>query len=72
MFKKFFKNQNSDNSITILAPIDGEMIQLEEVPDPVFSEKMMGEGVACKPANGKVVSPVQGKIIQVFPTKHAI
>ncbi|MFP3490142.1 PTS glucose transporter subunit IIA, partial [Staphylococcus sp. SIMBA_130] len=42
------------------------------VPDPVFSEKMMGDGVAIKPTNGEVVSPVIGEIIQVFPTKHAV
>ena len=38
----------------------------------MFSEKMMGDGIAIKPSNGKVVSPVDGDIVQVFPTKHAV
>src|SRR5699024_12139401 len=54
------------------APVDGQLIGLEEVTDPVFSEKMMGDGIAIKPANGSVVSPVQGEVVQVFPTKHAV
>lgn len=56
----------------MIAPVSGEVVALEEVPDPVFSEKMMGDGVAIKPKNGDVVSPVNGEIIQVFPTKHAV
>lgn len=73
MFKKLFKKKKDENnSISIYAPIDGEVVPLEDVPDPVFSQKMMGDGVAIKPNNGTVVSPVQGKIMQVFPTKHAI
>lgn len=50
----------------------GEVISLSEVPDPVFAQKMMGDGIAVIPKDGKVVSPVKGQIIQVFPTKHAI
>ncbi|QCJ45533.1 PTS glucose transporter subunit IIA (plasmid) [Bacillus sp. S3] len=72
MFNKLFKNKNVESKTSIYAPVDGEVIPLEEVPDPVFSGKLMGDGIAIKPANGKVVSPVQGEIIQVFPTKHAI
>ncbi|GAB3049235.1 PTS sugar transporter subunit IIA [Virgibacillus ainsalahensis] len=72
MFKNLFKSKKGDNSLTIYAPVDGEVVQLEDVPDPVFSEKMMGDGIAVKPANGKLVSPVKGEVIQVFPTKHAI
>jgi len=73
MFKKLFKSKKEENNaISIYAPIDGEVVPLEDVPDPVFSKKMMGDGVAIKPNNGTVVSPVQGKIMQVFPTKHAI
>ncbi|MFC4801912.1 N-acetylglucosamine-specific PTS transporter subunit IIBC [Neobacillus sp. GCM10023253] len=53
-------------------PIEGEIIPLSEVPDQVFSQKMMGDGFGIVPANGVVVSPVDGKIMNVFPTKHAI
>lgn len=55
-----------------VAPITGELLSISEVPDPVFSGKMMGDGFAIKPTDGTVVSPVDGKIINVFPTKHAI
>ncbi|WP_409304009.1 glucose-specific PTS transporter subunit IIBC [Peribacillus sp. SCS-155] len=57
---------------TIVSPIRGEIKPLSEVPDPVFAEKMMGDGFAIVPAEGTVVSPVDGKIVNVFPTKHAI
>lgn len=56
----------------IYSPLTGEIIQLTEVPDPVFSKKMMGDGFAIVPKHGKVYSPVTGQIMQVFPTKHAI
>ncbi|MCI2255025.1 glucose-specific PTS transporter subunit IIBC [Domibacillus sp. PGB-M46] len=55
-----------------VAPISGELLPITEVPDPVFAGKMMGDGFAIKPNDGTVVSPVNGKIINVFPTKHAI
>lgn len=48
------------------------MVPLEQVPDPVFSEKMMGDGVAVIPEEGVLVSPVEGEVVQVFHTKHAI
>ncbi|MBK4773670.1 PTS glucose/maltose transporter subunit IIBCA [Streptococcus rubneri] len=51
---------------------DGEVIELEKVQDPVFSQKMMGDGFAVEPANGQIVSPVAGKVTSVFPTKHAL
>jgi PTS system N-acetylglucosamine-specific IIC component len=53
-------------------PIEGEIIPITEVEDQVFSQKMMGDGFAIIPAKGSVVSPVDGEIINVFPTKHAI
>ncbi|MBM7553836.1 glucose-specific PTS transporter subunit IIBC [Thalassobacillus pellis] len=55
-----------------VSPLQGEILPLKEVPDQVFSGKMMGDGFAIKPTDGKVVSPVNGKILNVFPTKHAI
>jgi PTS system D-glucosamine-specific IIC component len=55
-----------------VAPLKGEIKAITEVPDPVFAEKMMGDGFAIVPSEGKVVSPVDGKIINLFPTKHAI
>ncbi|MBV7509268.1 glucose-specific PTS transporter subunit IIBC [Bacillus sp. sid0103] len=54
------------------APIKGEIKPITEVPDQVFAGKMMGDGFAIVPAEGTVVSPVNGKIVNLFPTKHAI
>lgn len=50
----------------------GEVIDLTDVNDPVFSQKMMGDGFAVIPATGEVTAPLSGKIVSVFPTKHAI
>ncbi|MBS4176646.1 PTS sugar transporter subunit IIA [Lederbergia citrea] len=73
MLKKLFgKKEVAPKTITINSPLTGTLTSLEEVPDPVFSQKMMGDGMAVKPETGTVVSPVDGDIIQVFPTKHAI
>ncbi|MBS4209240.1 glucose-specific PTS transporter subunit IIBC [Bacillus sp. FJAT-50079] len=62
----------SEGEDVIAAPMTGEILPISEVPDAVFSQKMMGDGFAIKPEEGMVVSPVDGKIINVFPTKHAI
>ncbi|KMK93527.1 PTS glucose transporter subunit IIA [Rossellomorea marisflavi] len=73
MFKKLFgKKEESPKTISVVAPLSGTIKSLEEVPDPVFSQKMMGDGIAIVPDNGKVVSPVDGEIMQLFPTKHAV
>lgn len=55
----------------ILAPLTGKAVPLSEVPDPVFSEKVLGDGVAIIPAEGKIVSPVDGEISTVAETGHA-
>ncbi|KPC77762.1 PTS system glucose-specific transporter subunit IICBA [Thermoactinomyces vulgaris] len=54
------------------APMTGKLLPLSEVPDQVFSQKMMGDGFAIEPTEGTVVSPVDGEIVNLFPTKHAI
>ena len=51
---------------------DGQVVALEQVKDPVFSQKMMGDGFAVEPENGNIVSPVSGTVSSVFPTKHAL
>lgn len=51
---------------------DGQVINIEDVKDPVFSQKMMGDGFAVEPENGHIVSPVAGKVASIFPTKHAL
>ncbi|SES70895.1 PTS system, trehalose-specific IIC component [Salinibacillus kushneri] len=57
---------------TLYAPLSGVIKNLENVPDPTFAQKMMGDGLAIEPTAGKVVSPVNGEIVQLFPTKHAV
>ena len=51
---------------------DGQVIELDQVKDPVFSQKMMGDGFAVEPSNGNIVSPVAGTVSSIFPTKHAL
>ncbi|MCR2804875.1 glucose PTS transporter subunit IIA [Paenibacillus soyae] len=54
------------------SPMQGKMIPLEEVPDPIFAGKLVGQGVAFIPDRGELVSPVKGKVIHIYPTMHAI
>lgn len=53
-------------------PIAGRLMPITEVPDPVFSQKMMGDGFAIEPKEGRVFSPVNGRVKSVFPTRHAV
>lgn len=57
---------------TILVPMQGQVVELEEVPDPTFAQKIMGEGLAINPESGTVVSPVAGEIVNLMDTKHAV
>ncbi|HDF7189691.1 TPA: PTS transporter subunit IIABC [Staphylococcus aureus] len=66
------KSATSELSHIVHAPLTGEATPLSEVPDQVFSEKMMGDGIAIKPSQGEVRAPFNGKIQMIFPTKHAI
>ncbi|WP_411841853.1 PTS glucose transporter subunit IIA [Salinicoccus sp. HZC-1] len=73
MFKNLFgKKDETDKNSEIKSPMNGSYVPLEEIPDPVFAEKMMGEGFGIEPTDGVVVAPVSGVIMQVFPTNHAI
>lgn len=69
-------NKNEKNTaagqVDLFAPASGELLPITAVDDPVFSEKMMGDGYAVEPEVGQVYAPVAGKVINVFPTKHAI
>lgn len=67
MFSKLFNKK-----LQVIAPITGKVIGLKDVPDPVFSEKMMGDGIAIVPEGGSILSPVEGKVILTAETKHAI
>lgn len=65
---KFFKSKD----IKIVAPLTGRAIDITEVPDEVFAQKMLGDGIAIEPTDGLVVSPCSGKVVQIFPTNHAV
>ncbi|MDR2832145.1 MAG: PTS transporter subunit IIBC [Streptococcaceae bacterium] len=58
--------------VPLLAPVDGTLMPISKVNDFVFSEKMMGDGFAIEPKSNNIFSPVDGKIISIFPTKHAL
>ena len=60
------------NKVQVFSPLSGQVIPLEQVPDPVFSQKMMGEGVAIMPTGGDVVAPIDGTVVLISKTKHAI
>lgn len=66
------KNAEVVSDRVISAPLEGKVIPLTEVPDETFAQKMMGDGVAIIPSTGKVCSPVNGEIIMIFDTLHAI
>jgi PTS system D-glucosamine-specific IIC component len=66
------QNARSTEDEGFMAPMKGELKPITEVPDQVFAGKMMGDGFAIVPVEGTIVSPVNGKIVNLFPTKHAI
>ncbi|SHH44959.1 PTS sugar transporter subunit IIA [Sporanaerobacter acetigenes] len=65
---KFFTHKK----VTIKAPISGIVSELSEVPDDVFAQKIVGDGIAINPTDNTLYSPVKGKIVQIFPTLHAL
>ncbi|WP_059103642.1 PTS sugar transporter subunit IIA [Shouchella shacheensis] len=75
MFKKLFGKKEETNQKPeeeqLVAPVSGKLVPIEEVPDPTFGEKMIGDGFAIEPKDGHVVAPIAGEIVQFFPTKHA-
>lgn len=73
MFGFLKKSKEEVASNSIVAPIDGEMFDISKVSDPVFAEKMMGDGIAFKTDADKITvcSPADGSLEVVFPTGHA-
>lgn len=68
MFSFLKKNKQ----LELYAPASGELKMITEVNDPVFADKLLGDGYAVVPTNGDITSPVNGKVTTIFPTKHAI
>ena len=70
----FFKKKNdkeANSDFKLVAAISGKVLPLSEVPDPVFAQKMAGDGVAINPTGDVVVAPADGELSLVFNTKHA-
>ena len=59
------------NKMSVTAPISGKIIPITEVPDSVFSEKVLGDGIAIIPSDGKIYSPINGVVSSVAETLHA-
>lgn len=76
MFGFFKKGDKKDNLPVekehLYSPANGIVVPVSDVADPVFSQKMMGDGFAVIPADGNIYSPAKGKVLSVFPTKHAV
>lgn len=70
--KKEDITDNSVSEIEVLSPVNGKILSLSNVPDEVFSQKLMGEGFAAQTEDGYIYSPVSGEVGMIFPTKHAI
>lgn len=72
----FFNKKKKEEAVPslyeeLVAVADGKVLPISEVPDPVFAEKMMGEGFAIDPTSDVIVSPISGTLVQVADTLHA-
>ncbi|MBU3111874.1 PTS sugar transporter subunit IIA [Clostridium lacusfryxellense] len=68
----FFKKNKEDKNMILKSPVIGRCFDISEIPDEVFSSKMLGDGIGFESTEGILYSPVDGEILQVFPTKHAL
>lgn len=69
---KVKENKTAEGKIKTYAPADGRVVELEEVSDPVFSGKLMGDGYALRPTSNDIYAPVAGEVVMVANTNHAI
>lgn len=69
---KVKENNTAEGKIKTYAPADGRVVELEEVSDPVFSGKLMGDGYALRPTSNDIYAPVAGEVVMVANTNHAI
>ncbi|ALS38244.1 PTS system glucose-specific IIA component [Enterococcus rotai] len=72
MFGFLKKKEPVQLNETLYAVATGELIPISDVNDPVFSQKMMGDGFAVLPESGAIYSPIVGEVLSVFQTKHAV
>lgn len=70
--KKLVSDDSNDiGGIEVYAPLSGEIVAIEDVPDVVFAEKIIGDGIAIKPSGDRIVAPCDGTIGKIFETNHA-
>ena len=63
---------NAPDRVILTAPLTGILVPIEAVPDPVFAKKMVGEGISMDPLSNLLVAPVDGEVIDIQPSRHAI
>lgn len=66
----FFRRKKKEIEIKVC--FKGKLVKIEDVNDPMFSEKLMGDGVAIEPDEGDLYAPITGTVSAIFDTKHAI
>lgn len=66
----FFKKKSKE--LEIYTCVQGEVLPIENVPDSVFAEKILGDGIAINPSNGEIISPIDGEITMIQDSLHAI
>jgi multiphosphoryl transfer protein len=59
-------------SVTLIAPLSGQLVPIEHVPDPVFSQRMVGDGISIDPLSDRLLSPCDGEVVQLHPAGHAV
>lgn len=63
---------SATQTVTLVAPVSGPMVPIEKVPDPVFAQKMVGDGISIDPLNNELVAPCAGEVIHLHPALHAV
>ena len=72
LFSKLFSKKEESDKNCLYAPMAGTAVPVSEVPDPVFAEGMMGNGIAIQPTDGKVYAPCDATVDLMFDTGHAV
>lgn len=71
MERRLAMAKNEPQIVEVKAVVDGELVDIESVKDPIFSEKMIGDGMAINPKSPTLYAPISGKLIEVADTGHA-
>jgi multiphosphoryl transfer protein len=64
--------QTTSTDVSLVAPLSGRLIPIEKVPDPVFAEKMVGDGISIDPVSQTLLAPCDGEVVQLHPSSHAV